>query len=200
MTTNTSCLKEKNKKPKTPNTTAAIFCILSKSLQLTYREFKSHLPNDSVLLKISWTSATLSLKRNKTGTFPPEYRISAVCWKEIGTLKVSSLLTPSPPQPCERYLSFLCLTVRRELIVLNCSSRWHVARTWPFLDVFFENVNCHLWKLLSITVLTQKSTCKKTSEKKNFWLNNDCGIRSVIKKIKPVYYLAFVARDILHKS
>lgn len=65
--------------------------------------------------------------------------------------------------------------------------------------MFFENVNCHLQKILHIADLTQENKCKKTSEK-NFWLNNDCGIRSVIKKIKPVYYLAFVAIKVLHKS
>lgn len=56
---------EKNQtKPnqKTPNATVPLFCTSSKSLQMTYREIKSHLPNDSVLLKINRTSATLSLK------------------------------------------------------------------------------------------------------------------------------------------
>lgn len=51
-----SWLKEK----KIPNTTAPLFCTLSKSLQMTYREIKSHLPNDSVHLEINRTSATLS--------------------------------------------------------------------------------------------------------------------------------------------
>lgn len=52
---------------------------------------------------------------------------------------------------------------------------------------------------LSITDLTQKYM-KKMSEKKKFWLNNDCGTRSVIEKIKAIYYLAFIVRHILHKS
>lgn len=200
MTTNTSCLKEKKQKTQNPKYNSSYILHLVQEPTADLQRIQESPTKWLCPLKNQQDFCHFVLKRNKTGTLPPEYCISAVYWKEIGTLKVSSLLTPSPQQPCERYLSFLCLIVRRELIVLNCSSRWHVARTWPFLDVFFENVNCHLWKLLSITVLTQKSTCKKMSEKKNFWLNNDCGIRSVIKKIKPVYYLAFVATDILHKS
>lgn len=62
-----------------------------------------------------------------------------------------------------------------------------------------EDVNCHLQKILNITDLTQEKTCEKTSEN-NFLLNNDHGIRSVIKKIKSVCYLAFVAINVLHKS
>lgn len=196
--------EKKQTKPnqKTPNATVPLFCTSSKSLQMTYRENQESPTQWLCPLKNQQNFCHFVFKRNKAGTSPLEYCISAGYWKEIETLKVSWLLTPSPQQPYARYLSFLCLNVhhRRKLIVFNCSSCWHEARTWTFLDVLFENVNCHLWKLLSITDLTQKNTCKKMSEKKEFWLNNACRIRSVIKKIKPIYYLAFIARDILHKS